>query len=284
MTRPPAVRVVCVTYHPGAELAELATSLATATTADVELVLVDNGTDQSVAAEVAERHGATLLVPGRNLGYGAAANVGARGAQQPWVVVVNPDVVWHPGSLDLLLAAGERSGAGSVGPRLLSTDGTVYPSARALPSLGTGIGHAVLSRLWPGNPWTRAYRREDAGDDERAAGWLSGACLVLRREAFEQVGGFDESYFMFFEDTDLGDRLGRAGWTNLYVPAAQVTHVGGTSWRARPASMIRAHHASALRYLSRRYGRWYHLPIRVALRVGLAVRQAVELRRAAREA
>ena len=132
MTRPPAVRVVCVTYHPGAELAELAASLATATTADVELVLVDNGTDQSVAAEVAERHGATLLVPGRNLGYGAAANVGARGAQQPWVVVVNPDVVWHPGSLDLLLAAGERSGAGSVGPRLLKA-----AICSALPAVGS---------------------------------------------------------------------------------------------------------------------------------------------------
>ncbi len=283
MTRPPAVRVVCVTYHPGAELAEFATSLAAATTADVELVLVDNGADHSVTAEVAERHGATLLVPGRNLGYGAAANLGARGATQPWLVVANPDVVWHAGSLDLLLAAGERSGAGALGPRLLSTDGTVYPSARALPSLATGVGHAVLARLWPGNPWTRAYRREDAGDDERAAGWLSGACLLLRREAFEQVGGFDERYFMFFEDTDLGDRLGRAGWTNLHVPAALVTHVGGTSWRARPAPMIRAHHASAVRYLSGRYGRWYQLPVRLALRAGLAVRQTLELRRAARE-
>ncbi len=284
MTRPPAVRVVCVTYHPGAELAEFATSLAAATTANVELVLVDNGTDHSVAAEVAGRHGATLLIPGRNMGYGAAANLGARGAEQPWLVVANPDIVWHAGALDLLLAAGERSGAGAVGPRLLSTDGSVYPSAREAPSLGHGVGHALLARVWPGNPWTRAYRREDAGDGERPAGWLSGACLVLRRTAFEQVGGFDEGYFMFFEDTDLGDRLGRAGWTNLYVPAATVTHVGGTSWRARPAPMIRAHHASALRYLSGRYGRWYHLPVRLVLRAGLAARRTLELRRAERDA
>jgi len=284
MTPPAAVRVVCVTYHPGPELEEFATSLEAATSGDAELVLVDNGADHTVAAEVAERHGATLLTPGRNLGYGAAANLGARGAVQPWVVVANPDIVWHPGSLDLLVEAGERARAGAVGPRLLNTDGTVYPSARDLPSLSQGIGHALLSRIWPGNPWTRAYRREDDADAERPAGWLSGACLVLRREAFEQVGGFDERYFMFFEDTDLGDRLGRSGWTNLYVPAAQVTHIGGTSWRARPAPMIRAHHASALRYLRGRYHRWYQAPVRAALRVGLAVRRTLELRRAAKDA
>ncbi len=290
MTPRPGVRVVCVTYRPGPELEEFATSLGAATAAPVELVLVDNGDDHTVAREVAERHGATLLTPGRNLGYGAAANLGARrgshdGAQAdapPWLVVANPDVVWHPGALDTLLAAAERTGAGAVGPRLLNTDGTTYPSARALPSLTHGIGHALLARVWPGNPWSRAYRRDD-DDAERTTGWLSGACLLLRQEAFVQVGGFDEAYFMFFEDTDLGDRLGRAGWASVYVPTAHVTHVGGTSWRARPAPMIRAHHASALRYLCGRYDRWYQWPTRVALRVGLAARQTLELRRAARE-
>lgn len=284
MTPRPPVRVVCVTYHPGAELEDFAASLAVATSAPTELVLVDNGADHTVAADVAERYGARLLTPGRNLGYGAAANLGARGAEQPWLVVVNPDIVWHPGSLDALLDAGERSGAGAVGPRLLNTDGTTYPSARALPSFGAGVGHALLSRLWPGNPWSRAYRREDDGETERAAGWLSGACLLLRRAAFEQVGGFDERYFMFFEDTDLGDRLGRAGWTNLHVPTAHVTHVGGTSWRARPAPMIRAHHTSALRYLRGRYHHWYQWPVRAGLQAGLAVRRTLELRRAARDA
>jgi len=278
------VRVVCVTYHPGSELADFASSLTGATSAPVELVLVDNGTDHDVAEQVTKTHGARLLTPDRNLGYGAAANLGAAGADQPWLVVANPDIVWHEGSLDALLEAGNRTGAGAVGPRLLNPDGTTYPSARALPSLRNGVGHALLSRVWPGNPWTRAYRRDDDATAERPAGWLSGACLLLRREAFEQVGGFDERYFMFFEDTDLGERLGHAGWTNLHVPTAVVTHVGGASWRARPAPMIRAHHASALRYLKGRYHRWYQGPVRVALQVGLAARRTVELRRASRGA
>ncbi|GEN78286.1 glycosyltransferase [Actinotalea fermentans] len=283
----PAVRVVCVAYHPGVEeLTAFATSLRTATTADVELVVVDNGADQSVAAQVAREQGARLVVPGRNLGYGAAANLGTRGATQPWLVVANQDIVWHEGALDALLQAAADSGAGSAGPTLLNTDGTRYPSARALPSLRLGVGHALLVRVWPGNPWTRRYQEgadeaEAVRDGEpRAAGWLSGACLLLRRDAFEALGGFDEGYFMFFEDVDLGERLGRAGWLNLHVPAARVTHVQGTSWKSRPAPMIRAHHASARRYLARRYARWYQLPLRVALGLGLRLRERLELRRA----
>lgn len=282
----PTVRVVCVVYHPGPELDGLARSLATATAAGagVELVIVDNGTDQARSRAVADEVGATLVVPGANLGYGAAANRGAAGSQAPWLVVCNSDLVWQPGSLDALVATGEaRPRAGSLGPALLNPDGTVYPSARELPSLTQGVGHALLARVWPGNPWTRAYQaRQETAGGERAAGWLSGACLMLRREAFEAVGGFDEGYFMFFEDVDLGERLGRAGWTNLYVPAARVTHIGGTSWRSRPEPMIRAHHASAYRYLARRYCRWYQAPLRWAIRAGLAARRTWELRLAVR--
>lgn len=279
---PARVRVVTIAYHPGDELADFARSLADATTADVELVIVDNGTDPEVADRVAAEAGGRVVRTGANLGYGAGANAGAAGATAPWLVVANPDVVWRPGSLDALLAAGERHpSAGALGPALLNEDGTVYPSARELPSLTQGVGHALLGKVWPGNPWTRAYqRRQETAGTERVAGWLSGACLLLRREAFEAVGGFDEDYFMFFEDVDLGERLGRAGRPSVYVPSAQVVHVGGVSWKARPAAMISAHHRSAERYLHRRYARWYHWPVRTAVSLGLRAREAVELRAA----
>jgi N-acetylglucosaminyl-diphospho-decaprenol L-rhamnosyltransferase len=272
------VRVVCVVYHPGPELDDFARSLEGAGEG-LELVIVDNGTDQSRSRAVADEHGAQVVVPGANVGYGAGANAGAKGAEAPWLLVCNSDLVWQPGSIDALVAAaGATPQVGSAGPALLNPDGTVYPSARELPSLTQGVGHALLVRVWPGNPWTTAYQvRQETAGGARAAGWLSGACLLLRREAFEQVGGFDESYFMFFEDVDLGERLGRAGWTNLYVPAARVTHIGGTSWRSRPAPMIRAHHDSAYRYLARRYSRWYHAPVRWALRAGLAARRTWEI-------
>ena len=252
--RAPRVRVVCVTYHPGPELDDFLGTLTRATDDHVHVVLVENGDDPARTAQVADRHGAELVVPGSNLGYGGGANLGARGGDEPWVVVANPDIVWSPGSLDVLLEAAERHpGAGALGPALLNTDGTRYPSARALPSLRQGIGHALLVRVWPGNPWTRAYRRdhETSGRAERTAGWLSGACLLLRREAFEAVGGFDEDYFMFFEDVDLGRRLGEAGWTNLHLPAAEGTHRGGASWGAPPAGNFAVHPRSARRFLLR---------------------------------
>ena len=277
---PPTVRVVCVVYHPGEELATFARTLQTASVAPVELVIVDNGTDPTVAREVADEFGARLVVSDANLGYGGGANLGARGATARWLVVANSDIEWQPGALDALVAAGEtHPRAGSVGPALLNTDGTVYPSARELPSLTQGAGHAVFVRLWPGNPWTRRYQAQQQSTGvQRPAGWLSGACLLLRREAFEAVGGFDDGYFMFFEDVDLGARLGRAGWTNLYVPQVQVTHVGGTSWRAKPATMISAHHASAARYVGRRYPHWYQWPVRQAAALGLRLRERSELR------
>lgn len=280
----PTVRVVCVVYHPGEELERFAQTLAAATTAPYELVVVDNGDDHTVARDVVATHGARLVETGANLGYGGGANRGAGGADAPWLVVANSDLEWAPGSLDVLLDAGARlDRAGALGPALLNTDGTVYPSARALPSLAQGAGHALLVKVWPGNPWTRAYRaqHEQAGD-QREAGWLSGACLLLRRSAFEEVGGFDDGYFMFFEDVDLGERLGRAGWANVYVPQARVTHVGGTSWRARPARMISAHHASAARYVARRYPHVWQWPVRVAVTAGLRLRERSELRAAAR--
>lgn len=276
--------VVCVVYHPGDELLAFQDSLARATTRPVDLVLVDNGRPNPCVDE-AVRRGARLLPAGRNLGYGAAANLGAREGSGEWLVVANPDLVWAPGSLDHLLAAGDAlPEAGALGPALLNPDGSPYPSARAIPSLRQGAGHALLGRIWPGNPWSVAYRREhESGEQrERAAGWLSGACLLLRRRAFEQVGGFDEAYFMFFEDLDLGERLGRAGWRNAFAPQARVTHLQGASWKARPEPMIRAHHASARLYLERRYHRPLQWPVRAAVRLGLSLRERVEVRRAAR--
>src|SRR6185437_7241830 len=121
-----------------------------------------------------------------------------------------------------------------LGPAILSPDGTLYPSARQLPSLGRGIGHALCGWWWPSNPWTAAYRRERGVPTERLAGWLSGSCMLVRREAFDAVGGFDPAYFMYFEDLDLCERIGRAGWQNVYVrPRWCATRAGRRPRRTR---------------------------------------------------
>ena len=272
-----SLRVVVVTYSPGPTLDRFLDSLATATTTDYEVVLADNGsTDGTV--ERADARGIRVVATGGNVGYGRAANAGALDHDGEWLVIANPDLCWHPRALDTLLAAGRRwPRAGSLGPAILTPAGELYPSARRLPSLGRGVGHAALGWAWPGNPWTKAYRREAAQPAEGPAGWLSGSCLLLRTAAFRSVGGFDPLYWMYFEDLDLGARLGRAGWQNVYCPAAVVEHEGGHATRRAPAQLLKAHHVSAYTYLSRVYAGPAHLPTRLALRAGLAARYALSV-------
>jgi N-acetylglucosaminyl-diphospho-decaprenol L-rhamnosyltransferase len=278
--------VVTVTYSPGDTLETFLDSVGKATSRPLRVLLADNGSIDGAPEHAMRRDGVQLLHIGENVGYGTAANRGIAefGPEVGWVVVANPDIEWHPGSLDELLAAGERwPRAAALGPLIRQPDGAVYPSARLLPALGRGIGHAVLGPLWPRNPWTTAYRQSATNLGERTAEWLSGSCLLLRRSAFESVGGFDSRYFMYFEDVDLGDRLGRAGWLNVYVPTAEVTHLGGHATSRVPDLMLAEHHRSTYRYLADRHPGPLRAPLRLALRAGLAGRSEL-VRRAARRA
>jgi N-acetylglucosaminyl-diphospho-decaprenol L-rhamnosyltransferase len=269
-----AVSLIVVTFRPGEALRRFLETARKATSEPYEVLIVDNGpTDgasERVAADFAE---ARVLRSGGNIGYGRAANLGASQVGTDWLVVANDDLAWQPGAVDALVGAVERwPDAGVLGPAILTPDGSLYPSARALPSLGRGIGHALCGWWWPGNPWTRAYRQERGTPTERDVGWLSGSCLLLRAAAFDAVGGFDPSYFMYFEDLDLCERIGRAGWRNVYVPDAVVAHIGGLSTNEHRTEMVTAHHRSAYRYLSRRYAGLRWLPVRLVLRVGLGGR------------
>ena len=271
------VGVVIVAYRSAPVIGELLASLSTATRRGVRIVVVDNSpADDGLAAIVAATPGAELLPARDNPGYGGAVNrgVAALGPTR-WVVVSNPDIVVAAGAVDELIAAAERHpDAGTLGPLIRDDDGTVYPSARNLPSLRTGVGHAAFVRVWPSNPWTRRYRN-DREVSERAAGWLSGAFLLVDRSAFDEIEGFDAAYFMYFEDVDLGRRMGQTGRRNYYVPTAAVTHAGAESTKHVQRAMIVAHHRSAYRFLASKYHAWYLWPLRAALRVGLAFRARV---------
>jgi N-acetylglucosaminyl-diphospho-decaprenol L-rhamnosyltransferase len=268
----PALRVVVVTYSPGESLPTFLSSLATATSRPYDVVLADNGSTDG-APEAAQGPGVRLLRTGGNLGYGTAANLGAAGAGEEWLVVANPDVEWSPGSLDELVEAGLRwPHAGCFGPAIRTPDDQLYPSARAFPSLGRGTGHAVFGWIWPGNPWTRSYRAEEGSPVEGPTGWLSGSCMLLRRDAFEAVGGFDPSYFMYCEDMDLCRRLDEAGWSSVYVPSAVITHQGGHATSRAAGPMLREHHKALYRYLSRQYSGRRWAPVRAVLGAGLLLR------------
>jgi N-acetylglucosaminyl-diphospho-decaprenol L-rhamnosyltransferase len=278
--------VVTVSFGSSDVLPVFLGSIDGASTESAAVVVADNRPEAEVE-RIARSASADYLPLPANPGYGGAINaaVATLPGSVTWVLVANPDVVLSPAAIDRLVATAETDERiASVGPRILTPAGDVYPSARRIPSIRLGVGHAVFGGAWPRNPWTRRYR-QDADVERRDAGWLSGSCFLIRRAAFDAIGGFDEQYFMYFEDVDLGFRLGRAGYRNVYEPDAVATHVGGHSTERNQAEMLRAHHRSAKRFIARKYAGWVWWPVRVALGIGLEIRSAVAgLRVSARRA
>ena len=219
-----------------------------------EIVVVDNDSrDGSGAALAAADPDARFVPAGANLGFGRAANRGVAATDGSRLLILNPDAVVEAGCVKALAAALDGDDAlAVVGPRVDNPDGTRYPSARRFPDLGVAAGHAFLGLVRPGNRFTRRYRMLDH-DPDRAddVDWVSGTCMLVRRAAFDAVGGFDEAYFMYVEDVDLCWRLGQAGWRVGYEPAAGVVHTVGASSERAPYRMIAAHHRSLLRFAVR---------------------------------
>jgi N-acetylglucosaminyl-diphospho-decaprenol L-rhamnosyltransferase len=281
------VGAVVVDYRSGPALAATLRSLAGEGLTEVIVVDNDPGAPPGPAAGAP---GVDRLVVGVNLGFGGGVNrgVAALGPSIDWVLVCNPDIVVAPGSLGALLAETGDPATAVVGPTILTPEGERYPSPRRFPDAADAVGHAVLGRLRPQNRWTRRYTMAEehgaTGDGGRstAADWVSGSCFLVRRSAFESVGGFDEAYFMYAEDMDLCWRLGRAGWAVRYAPDAVVTHAHGISTRRHPYRMLLCHHRSALRFASRRATGWRRalLPLAAAvLGVRLVVVGAGQLAR-----
>ncbi|MCU1407546.1 MAG: glycosyltransferase family 2 protein [Glaciihabitans sp.] len=277
-----SVAVVTVTYNSSATIADFLSTVRASEDVPRELAprvwIAENASPDAAETErIAKEFGASYHYLPTNLGYGGAINhiVAGLPADIDYVLIANPDLTVAPGAISTLVDALTASpNYAAAGPRVLNPDGTVYPSARNQPSLRTGLGHALFSGVWPSNPWSRTYRQEldTLEPTQRTVGWLSGACLIVDRRVFTEVGGFDEAFFMYFEDVELGRRFLDHGYSNLYVPSASITHTGGHSTRSHSARMITAHHESAYLFLSRRYSGPVYAPLRLVLRIALRVR------------
>jgi N-acetylglucosaminyl-diphospho-decaprenol L-rhamnosyltransferase len=249
----PEVSAVIISFNSAGYLPDCVRSLRSEGVADV--VVVDNASsDGSVGAMRGADPEVRIIETGANLGFGSAANRGVATTLSPYVLILNPDTVVEPGTVKALSEALDRdAGLAVVGPRMEDPDGSLYPSVRRFPEMGVALGHAFLGLVWAANPYTRRYRMLDWDHDQSAADvdWVGGACLLVRRSAFDTVGGFDEAYFMYVEDVDLCWRLGRAGWRIGYEPSGRVVHALGGSSRTVPYRMIAEHHRSLMRFVSK---------------------------------
>ena len=198
---------------------------------NVSVAIVDNASTDGSLDSVADLPVERIPLD-YNAGFGHGCNVGARAGTAPYVLFVNPDAALQADALALLTAElDERPTTGLVAPRILDELGETQRSLRRFPRLVSTYSQALfLHRLFPRALWADEMIRRDehystAGPQE----WVSGACMLVRRQGFEEVGGFDERFFLYCEDTDLCLRLRQAGYEVVYRPDAVVAHVGGAS-------------------------------------------------------
>ncbi len=282
----PEISAIVVNYNAGHEL-ELALRSAQADYSRIawEAVVVDNASTDGSAAVVDRFPQATLIRNATNVGFGRAVNQAVGASKAPLLLLLNPDCQLAVGATAALRAALDADPACAiVGPRILDPDGAVQGSARGDPDMLTGLfgRTGALRNLLPFLPVARrnvvVEEAMCSGSSNVVVDWLSGACLLVRREAFLAAGGFDERFFMYWEDADLCRRLRGQGYSIRYAPGATAVHKVGQSSRTARRSSIRAFHQSAYLYYATHVAPGARNPRRLFARALLGVRCWWQLR------
>lgn len=243
-----------------------------------ECIVVDNGSEPGEMNALCRAFPETVVsVNTHNVGFARAANQGIQQARGRYVMLLNPDAWLTSGSVRHLVTCLDRqTEVGVVGPRIRNPDGSIQGSARAFPGLWTALfgRTSLLTRYFSGNPVSR-YQMP-ALDPQlcqpQTVDWVSGACMLIRRQALEAVGGLDEQFFLYWEDADLCWRLHNMGWRIVYDPRVCVVHhVGGSSQHAAIRSLL-AFHRSAYRLYRKHVTRSFWHPLNAVAICGLSIR------------
>jgi N-acetylglucosaminyl-diphospho-decaprenol L-rhamnosyltransferase len=247
-----SVSVVVVTYNAMPWIERCLESVA-----EYELVVVDHGSTDGTLELVRERFPHARLIERENLGFGAGSNAGMRLASGHYFLLLNSDAWAVEDAVERLAEfADEHPEAAVVGPRLRNPDGSLQRSVRGVPTLWRlATEYLFLRKLAPG---TRVLNSFYAGgfdhDHVHEAEVLMGACLLVRREAADAVGLFDEDFFMFSEETDWLYRFRTAGWKVFFFPGAEFVHVGGASTRQNWGPMYREQLRGHIRFIAKHSG------------------------------
>ena len=237
-----------------------------------EVVVVDNGSSDGSADVVREQLPDARVIEQENVGLAAGWNRGMEAASGRYFLILNSDAWLTDGSLRRLVAfADQRPDAAIVGPRLLNPDGSLQRSVRGFPTLWRlATEYFFLRKLAPRSQALNAFYAGGFDHQEvREAEFLMGACMLVRREAVEQVGPLDEAFFLFSEETDWAYRFREAGWKVVFFPGAECVHVGGASHGGR---MFRENVRGHLRFLAKHRGDAYAERARKLLRAATGLR------------
>ena len=227
---------------------------------DLNVIVVDNASTDD-ADRIARRFpDVKLTLNAQNIGFGAAINYALTTCDAPYTVIINPDSLTRNGFLPTVIDYMQTyTDVGIVGPMILDESGGIQGSARSFPNPLTSLfgRNSPITKMYPNNSITRANILTLTSDlaTPMPVDWVSGACMVVRREAIDQVNGFDEQFFLYWEDTDLCQRVKDAGWKIVYLPACKIIHIGGRSSNTRPIFANFHFHRSCYR-LYAKYARW----------------------------
>lgn len=252
----PQVAIAVVSWNTRDLLRRCLNSMKTeAGTGRVEVWVIDNASSDGSAAMVREEFGWVNLIEGTdNIGFGAAVNEVARRTETPWVAPANADIALTHGVLDAMLAAAGPDD-GVIAPRLLMDNESTQHSVHAFPTVRLALLVALGVYRLPRIGDRLCVEGHWRADRARRVDWAHGAFLLIRREAFDNVGGFDPVQWMYAEDIDLQWRLNQAGWTTRYEPAARVRHaVSAAAIKAFGETRVERHLTATYEWLVRRRG------------------------------
>ncbi len=263
----PGLTVIIVTYNSRHEVDDCLSSLYSDLDAPARVIVVDNASTDGTAEHLAERwpH-VERIVSAENKGFAAANNIGLARAGGDRVLLLNPDAMLQPGALAALGAALDYDPCVAVaGPTLLNREGTIQPSWRDFPSLvGDWVGmtelyrFAIVRRLL-----ARRLKSLASLDAAQYVDWLSGACLLVRREAVETAGVLDEGFFMFGEEMEWQYRMAGKGWKVRYEPLARAIHLGGASTNAFAGPRVVWQYTSLYRFYTLYRSKWQRVGLRL---------------------
>jgi hypothetical protein len=277
----PTVDVVVVSYNSSSVLESCVSPFGGDDRFDV--IVVDNASQDGSVAAVSGLP-VRMLELERNYGFAFGCNRGWQAGSSPFVLFLNPDARAEPDTvLQLAAVLGSQPKVGAVGPRILEEDGTLDLSQRRFPRLRSTYAQALfLHRLFPKATWVDEVVHDVAlYGESRVVEWISGACLLVRRDALERIGGWDEGFFLYSEDKDICRRLWDAGYEIRYEATATVVHAGGQS--APRSGLLPTLAASRIRYARKHHGTAVAMLERIGIAFGDATHAALTTKgRAAR--
>jgi len=271
--------IVIVNYLSGNDLRDCLRALVSHSEGlDLDVVVVDNGSEDGSLEGIEDICPVRVIVSGTDVGFSAGVNRGVAATNAPWILVVNPDARIVEGELRAFVKAAEaRPDVALLGPRILQDDGSPSISQLRFPALGREFAEAVRLHRLPGlSNIGRAITRRDRYEHETRPDWVVGAVMLIRRDAINAVGGFDDDYFLYWEEVDWCLRARRAGWEIAYLPTVTFEHTGG-GVRDDPV-LFATYVASNLRFYAKHHSRRRSGAHRALLILNLRLRYAAARR------